>query len=132
MTKKTLMNLVIEKLKEYDVEIFGNNYEKGTWYILAKDMIISIKDTKIINISFHVICLPDYSASVVYMLSNELRDCFINIKDVFTYDKDGTIFYGEEASNIVEKQRVKSTIDQFIHDQMEKSYLLNAQYGDKQ
>ena len=124
---KAVKDLVIEKLKENEIEIINEKkLDNDEYLVTTKDSLIMIneKDTKI-NVSFHISSTIENSV-ILALILNEIKEIKLFVGDTFTFDKDGNYVDGKEAEYLWEKNKAESIIDNFISVQAQKHFLANA------
>lgn len=114
---------VIEKLEEYDINVYNCiKNDDGVYIIYLENSFLSIDD-KDLTISFHINCIPSYSAKIILVLS-EIKGIKIFIANEFIFDEN-KFLDGEEAFEYKRVQEKKEIIDEFIKEQTQTYYLNN-------
>ena len=118
---------IINKLKEYDIDVYDSFKTKDDDIIIANKMTISSKNKEVF-ISFHINCKPSYSARMVLILNEikEIKEFFIG--DDFTFDQNGKFLDGEEAESYNEIYKKNDIIQDFMKQQSELYFLNTAKY----
>jgi len=127
MSMKKLSQRVLEKFKEYDIDVqdsFPNDKKEEKHVILAEGMIIEIDNNEnIIDLSFHVGVLADRAASIILILK-QISTARIDIAELFDFEKGKPDFiHGEAAIKNHLKGIEKEAIQKFIQDQTEMHFL---------
>lgn len=116
---------IIEKLKEYDIEIFDEFKSEKEDVIMAEHCIISC-EKKEVFINFHINSSSAFAARVILILKGikEIKKFFIG--DDFIFDSDGKFLDDEEAVKYHEKKISKEVIDGFLEARASVNLLLNV------
>lgn len=117
---------VVNKLKEYGIEIFGVRAEKDDEEIIvmADNLTIACKDKEVF-VNFHIIAKPSYAARIILILK-EIKNIKLSIGEDFVFDEHGKFLDGEEAVKYHVEYQKQNTISNFIHQQQQLYYLTNA------
>ena len=119
-------NKVIQKLKEYGIEIYNvhANSKDDEIVITAENMTIICKDNNV-YVNFHIIAKPSFSARIVLILK-EIKKMKVLIGEDFVFDENGKFMDGEEAEMYHKEFQKKITISQFLEQQQQLYFLSKA------
>ena len=119
---KNIIALVIKKLKEYDIEIFG--VEEDTIHFSSG--ILNINKKNDITITYHVSTKPDFAAVFVLIIREIKYIRNILISELFIVHKDDFI-YGDEAVEKWEAENANKIINDFMKHQELTHWLVTTQ-----
>ena len=123
---KTLKDKIIDKLKEYDIEI-NNTFQSGNDEVLIIDYSnICLRDKEVF-ISFCVDCPPSYAAKIILLLRDVKGIDGFDIGEEFAVDQDGKFLDGKEAYKFIEEHKKTEIINEFINQQSQLYFLNKAQ-----
>ena len=122
---KNMKDKVLEKLKEFDIEIYNESEFEDEYMINAKDLAISCKDNEVF-VNFHILSKPSYAARIIVVLKDIPKIKFFIGTD-FIFDENGKFMDGEEAEDYSKKVQKTSTINQFMEQQHQLYYLTKAE-----
>ena len=127
----SLNNKVLNKLQELEFNIFDHYYtdEKELEYVfLIENMVLFLhQKSKILSVSFHAVIKAEDAASNILSLKEIDEIDSIEILDSFIYDNEGTMIYGQEAYELIEKRMKDEAIQGFVKEQTEKIMLNNVE-----
>lgn len=122
---KNLRDKIIDKLKEYDVEVFSEFKSDDETIILATNISLALKGKDIL-VNFHIDSKPCYAARLL-MIIQEIKEIKeITIGDDFLFDEEGKFLDGQEASDYSEKYKKDVIIQDFMATQSKLFYLNTA------
>jgi len=123
---KSKKDLIVDKLREYGIEIYHEDKYSDEEIIMAEGMTITCKKNEVF-INFHITTRPSKSARIIYLLMKEIKNISnLYIGDDFVVDKNGNYIDGNEASNYHIENLKKKTISEFMSEQEQIFYLNNA------
>lgn len=102
----------------FDIKIENNNDEYCSFKI-QNCFIFFIKKNDEITISFEASIRPDYAASIVTIISNNIKCRNVFVTDMF-YNKDEDTYFGDQAFNEYMKEVFEDAVE--IYEQQIKEY----------
>ena len=120
-------NKIINKLKEYDIEIFNiytDKHNAKEIVITAEKITIAVQKNQVF-LNFHITAKPSYAAKLLLILQS-IPKIKIFIGEDFLVDENGKFIDGEEAAEYQKEYEKKLTISQFMDQQQQLYYLTNA------
>lgn len=124
MKSKSLIDKIIDKLHEYDIEIFKTDKIKDETFIMTENVLITEK-RKQIMVNFFVSTKPSTVAKILLMLQEIQEIKSIYIGDDFIFDSHGKYYEGIDAEKTFMKMQENRIINEFIEEQKELYYLTN-------
>ena len=101
MKSKSLIDKIINKLHEYDIEIFKTDKIKDETFIMTENVLITEK-RKQIMVNFFVSTKPSTVAKILLMLQEIQEIKSIYIGDDFIFDSHGKYYEGIDAEKTFE------------------------------
>jgi len=117
--------LIICKLKEYDIEIRHEFKSEDCEVIIIPSASISI-DKSEICINFCIDCKPSYAARLILILSKIKKIKEFNIGEDFIFNENNNILDGEKAEKYYEEYKKQRIIQEFMEQQSQVYFLHNA------
>lgn len=108
---------IVNKLKEYDINIFSKWLEDDETIILTSDVSISIKENDVLFLNFHISCKPSYAARFVLILKELKEIKTMIIGDDFIFDENGQFINGEQAIEYHQTYKKDCIIRDFLKEQ---------------
>lgn len=131
MGKNIILDLVIDKFKEYEIDILSVEEINGKTTICISEGMIHLNSNKKneneIIIAFHVSTPPDSSAIIVLILSEVVEIDEILIGDIFVVSEDKQNYYlGDDAIEKWERFKEYKIISNYVKNQQLFEWLVHT------
>jgi len=118
-------NTVIDKLKEFGIEIYKIYEDKDDEVLITADKLtISCKGNEVF-LNFHVSAKASYAARIMLILM-DIKKIKFYVGEDFLFDENGKFMDGEEAISYHKEFQRKMTINEFMDQQQKLFYLTKA------
>jgi hypothetical protein len=122
---KDLKDKIIDKLKEYDIEVFNSFDSEDDTIILATNISLALKNDEVF-LNFHIDCKPSYAARILLVLQEVKEIKAFMIGEDFLFDGAGKFLDGQEAIEYDQAFKKNLVIQEFMATQSKLYYLNTA------